>query len=138
MTIHIATAARTAMLDTLVDLIDAGSGAGTIKVYTGAQPANANAAASGTLLVTVTLNDPAFDAAAAGVVDADVTPQPAGVAVAAGNAGWARVADSAGVTVFDGSVTATGGGGDFIIAAGVALSVSQNVTLTIGNLTLPA
>lgn len=137
MTIHVATAARNAALDAIVDLVDAGSGPGTIKVYTGAQPANANTAASGTLLATLTFNDPAFDAASAGSVAADVSPAVTGTAGAAGTAGWARVADSTGATVFDGSVTTAGGGGDFIIDLATIAS-GDTVTLTAGSLSLAA
>ena len=46
-----------------VDAIDAG-GAGTLKFYTGAPPADVSVAASGTLLATLAFTATAFDAAA--------------------------------------------------------------------------
>src|SRR5215207_8084010 len=110
MAIRLSTAARNASTDSVVDLIDAGAGAGTLKIYSGSQPATGDTAASGTLLATVTLIDPAFGASSAGTATGG---DPAAVnPVATGTAGWFRVQDSAGNNVFDGSVTATGGGGD--------------------------
>lgn len=135
MTIRVATAARTAALDVIVDLADAGAGAATIKIYTGTQPATANTAASGTLLATLTCADPAFEAAAAGVVALDADPDLTTTAVAAGTAGWARVADSDGNTIFDGSVGTSAT--DFIINA-TAITVGQTINLTTGTLTFPA
>lgn len=108
---QLATATQNAKADAAVDLIDGGAGAGTLKIYSGAQPASANDAASGTLLVTVTLADPAYGSAASGVAALAGTPLSA-TASAGGTAGWFRVEDSAGATIFDGAVTATGGGGE--------------------------
>lgn len=54
------TAAKNAAADAIVDLVDAGSGAGYIEILDGA-----------TLLATLVCSDPAFGAAAAGVATAD-------------------------------------------------------------------
>lgn len=137
MTFRIAVAGRNAGLDAALDRANAGAAAGTIKVYSGAQPATADDAEAGDLLATFTLADPAFAAATGGVKDLDADPDLSTAAVAAGNAGWARIEDSDGVNVADGSVTATGGGGDFIINA-VAITLGQTVTLTLGSVTDPA
>lgn len=140
MTIRIPTAARNAGIDAVVDRVDAGSGAGVVEIRTGSQPASANDAATGTLLVTITLNDPAFGAGGASVAgraDADVDPVPTGTGVADGTAGWARCKDSAGTTCFDGSVSESGGGGDFIISTD-AISTGLTVRLLSGSLTQPA
>lgn len=52
-------------LDGLLDLLDAGSGPGEIRIYSGTAPADADAALSGnTLLCTLTFTDPAFPASA--------------------------------------------------------------------------
>lgn len=136
MTLRIAVAGRNAGLDATFDRADAGSGPGTITYFTGSQPANADAAETGTALVTFTLADPAFSAATGGVKDLDADPDISAVAVAAGNAGWARCKDSAGTKVFDGSVTATGGGGDFILNS-IAIVIGQTVNLTLGSITDP-
>ena len=66
----ISTAARDAACNAIVDLVDAGAGAGTIKVYTGAAPTNPGDAASGTLLGTLTCSDPAFGASSTGTATA--------------------------------------------------------------------
>lgn len=135
MTIRVAVAGRNAGLNAAFDLADAGAGPGTIKIYTGAQPATADTAESGTLLVTLTLADPAFTAAATGVKDLDANPDLSAVAVAAGTAGWARVEDSDGNNVFDGSVGTAST--DFIINS-TAIAVDQIVKVTLGTITDPA
>lgn len=135
MTIRLSTAARNASTDGVVDLIDAGAGAGTIKVYTGTQPATGDTAESGTLLATVTLADPAFGASATGT--ATGTDPAAVTGVAAGTAGWFRVEDSTGANVFDGSVTATGGGGDMQLST-TTISVGATVDITALSYTTPA
>ena len=58
---RIAASTRNSMLDALTAKIDADVGAGTIKIYSGTQPANADTALSGnTLLATLTFTDPAL------------------------------------------------------------------------------
>ena len=135
MTLRVAVAARNAGLDAAFNLADAGAGPGTIKVYSGAQPANADAAETGTLLVTFTLADPAFSAASGGVKDLDADPDLSAAAVATGTAGWARCEDSAGNNIFDGSVGTSGT--DFIINS-TSVTSGQTVNLTLGSITDPA
>lgn len=136
MATRLPTAARNAACDAVVDLLDAGSGAATLKLYTGTQPATANDPVAGTLLATITLSDPAFGAASSGVAPLAGTPL-SGTGVAAGTAGWARLADSTGATVLDGSVTATGGGGQIELAT-TTISVGVTVQITSGTVTMPA
>lgn len=136
MTTRLATTTRNSACDAVIDLLDVGSGAGTIKIYTGTQPVSANDGASGTLLATITLSDPAFGAAASGVATMAGTPL-SGTGVAAGTAGWARLADSTGATVLDGTVTATGGGGQIELAT-TTVSVGVTVQITSGTVTMPA
>lgn len=94
--------------------LNLGSGAGTIKLYTGTKPTYATGAiTSQVLLGTLTLSDPAGVVATVGEIttltfsaitsdtDADAT----------GTCTWARLADSSGNTVCDIDVTNTGGGG---------------------------
>lgn len=107
--VRLATAAQQAAMDAVVDLIDGGSGAGTIKIYTGSQPADANTAVSSqTLLGTLTFSDPAFGAtnssgtATASSITSDTS------ADATGTAAWARIADSSGNTIFDCDVGTSG------------------------------
>jgi hypothetical protein len=134
---RIPTASRNAACDAVVDLTDGGSGAGTIDVRTGTQPASANDAASGTLLATFTLNDPAFGAASTGVATLDVDPAITTTGLAAGDAGWFRMKDSAGATVLDGAATATGGGGQLELST-IAVSIGLTVSITSGTVTMPA
>ncbi len=136
MTVRIALSTRNAILDAVAAQIDAGSGAGTIAIYTGAQPANADAAATGTLLVTFTLADPAFAAATGSTLTLDADPDLVAAAVATGTAGWARVRDSDNNTVFDGSVGTSGSGQDFTLTTTSIVS-GQNVTLSAGALSFP-
>lgn len=135
MALSLATSARTAMCDALVDLLDAGSGAGTMQIRTGTKPATPNTAATGTLLATVTLVDPAFGAASSGV--ATLADPGAVTAVADGTAGWFRALDSTGAAVFDGTVTATGGGGDLTLAT-TTVTIGLSIDVTGGTVTMPA
>lgn len=137
MATRLPTASVNAACDAIVDRVDGGSGAGTIEIRTGAQPASANDAASGTLLATLTCEDPAFGAAAAGVATLDCTPALSATAVADGTAGWCRFKDSSAATVLDGAVTATGGGGQITLAT-TTITTGLTVQLTSGTFTVPA
>lgn len=105
--VGLSTAARNAAADAVVDLVDAGAGAGVIEIRTGAAPATANDADSGTLLATLTFSDPAFGAASSGVATASSITQDSS-ADATGTAGHFRVKDSNGNVVFQGSVGTSG------------------------------
>ena len=133
MATRIATTARNAAADAVVDLLDAGPAAGTVQIRTGAQPATPNTAASGTLLATFTLSDPAFGAASSGTATAAAIASTTGVA--AGDAGYFRALDSTGAAVLDGSITATGGGGDMTMNT---ITVSNGLTITITSWTFTA
>lgn len=137
MATRIPTNSRNAAADAVVDRLDAGAGAGKVRIYTGSQPASANDAATGTLLVDIPLNDPAFGAAATGVATMDDTPTPSANAGATGTAGWFRALDSDDNTVIDGSVTATGGGGDMELNT-TSLVSGVAVSITAWTVTMPA
>jgi hypothetical protein len=142
MATRISTAARTAAAGAVAALVDAGSAAGVIRIYTGTQPAGPGSAATGTLLASVTLNDPAFGAASAGVATLDVDPALTGTAVADGTAGWFRLLDSTeagstGLGIVDGTVTATGGGGQLTLAT-TTVTTGLQVQITSGAITMPA
>lgn len=135
MATRITQAAAKAACDAVVDLLDVG-GAGYLEIRTGSQPATANTAASGTLLGTLTLSATAFGAA--------TTASPSVATAAAitsdtsadnsGTAGWFRAYNNAGTAIIDGSVTATGGGGDMtldtvtIVAGGTIAITSWTVS----------
>lgn len=137
MAVRLAVATRNAMADAVTTRADSGAGAATIKIYTGPQPATGDTAPSGTLLVTFTCSDPSFSAAASGVITLDITPAISATGAAAGTAGWFRLESSTPANVVDGSVTATGGGGDLTVD-NTSIAVGQTVNLTSGTITMPA
>lgn len=108
--IRFVTAAKNSALDAIKTAIDAGSGAGTIKVYNGTQPtAASDAVTTQTLLATLTFSDPCGSSSSGTLTMSAITQDTA--ADATGTATWARIADSTGATVFDADVTNTGSGG---------------------------
>ncbi len=97
-------AAANAALDAIKTRIDAGSGAGTVKLYTGTIPTNAGTAVgSQTLLGTLTFSDPCASSAASRTLTFSAITSDSS-ADATGTATWARIADSDGTTVFDATV----------------------------------
>ena len=127
---------RTAMADTAVDFADAGPGPGTVQIRVGQQPATAGAAATGALLGTLTLADPAFGAAVNGVATANpVTGDNS--ADASGKAGWFRVLDSLGATVMDGAISEAGEGGDMIVSDADIIA-GGTIDITAWTVTQPA
>jgi hypothetical protein len=119
--------------------IDAGA-AGTIELRTGAKPATPNDAATGTLIATFTLTDPAGTVAGP-VLTFDFDPDIEAVAANAGDPGWARVKDSTGAAVLDGTagVAGSGPGGsnpDFTTNVST-VTAGQTVRLLNGTVTAP-
>lgn len=106
----------------------------TLKIYTGSQPA-AGGAATGTLLVTITLPADAMGAAAAGVASKSGTWSD--TAGNTGTAGWFRIESSAGTRWYDGAVTATGGGGELELTS-TSITSAQVVTVTAFTVTQPS
>ena len=127
MTIRLNTAMRNAIADSITSLM----GYATLKVYTGTQPATGETAASGTLLVEITLQG--FNAAASGQATLYTGSPVQGTAVASGTAGWARLTD--GSKNFDGSVGTSAT--DFIINT-TAITIGGTVTLTGCTINQPA
>ncbi len=105
-------------------------GSGVIlEMRTGAKPANAAAAATGTLIAQMTLPDPFLDDAASCSVAKLGTWQDL-LANAAGTIGHFRLYKSNGTTCFmQGSVTITGGGGNMTVDNPV-VEANQIVTVT--------
>ena len=134
MAIQLSVAARNGRLDAIET---AAGTAAVLKIRTGAPPATCATADSGTVLATATLPTDWMNAASSGTKTllgswADAS------ADAAGTAAHFRLYASDGVTChIQGTVTATGGGGDMtvdnaVFAAGQAFSVTT-FTLTDGN-----
>jgi hypothetical protein len=117
--------ARNAELDALAPLFNSGK----LRIYTGAQPATPETAASGTLLVELTFNATAFPAASGGVITANaITSAAAG---ATGTAGWCRSLKSDGTTaLIDGDVSTSGAFlnlNSTAISSGATVAVSSYV-----------
>lgn len=136
MATRIPTNVRNAMANAAVDLIDAGPAAGTVQIRSGAQPASAGSAATGTLLGTLTLSDPAFADAVNGTATAGALTGDSS-ADASGTAGWFRVLDSTGATVMDGAISEAGGGGEMILDK-TAIVAGGTISVTSWTVTQPA
>lgn len=132
-------------LDAMLDGLDEGTGAAVIQGRTGAQPADPDAATTGTLLFTLVMTDPAFAAASD---QADGTVQAAASTItddssadATGTLGYCRVsATNDGATPLDDHIDGEAGtsGADFnfntlSIVSGATVSMSSyTVTLDQG------
>lgn len=132
MALSIADAVRNAMVDAAGELVDGG----TIQIRTGSKPASTQDAATGDLLVTVSVANPAYAPASGGSAEMYTTGV-SGTAVAAGEAGWFRAFDVSASACFDGTATASGGGGDLIIVPN-AFVIGTVCTVTSGSLSTPA
>lgn len=134
MTLQISVAVRNAMLDIIESTV---STSAVLKIRTGAQPANCAAEDTGTVLATINLPSDWMAASDAGSKALSGTWQDAS-ADATGTAAHFRVYASDGTTChMQGSVTATGAGGDMTldntsVAAGQSITISS-FTLTAGN-----
>ena len=129
---RLSTAVCNAVVDAVVDSVDGGS-PGTIKVYTGSSPATPDTTATGTLLVTFTLGNPAFGAASSRV--AALNSVASATAAATGTAGWFRAATSGGTAKFDGDV---GTSGEELTLNTTAIVSGASVSISSGSMTGPA
>lgn len=104
----ISTAARNAACDAVVDLVDAGTPPGLLKIYAGSVPADVNAALGGaTLLATLTMSTTAFGAASSGVATAAAITSDTS-ADATGTATFFRITNAAGTAIIQGNVGTSG------------------------------
>lgn len=126
MSIQLSTTVRNARLDVIESTIGASA---VLKIRSGAAPANVGSADSGTVLSTIALPSDWMAAAASGQKVLSGTWSDAS-ADAAGTAGHFRIYASDGTTPhLQGSITATGGGGDLtldntVFAAGQQFSIT--------------
>lgn len=125
MTIQLSVAARNARLDAFET---AAGVSAKLQLRTGAQPADCSSAPSGTLLCEIPLPADYMNAASAGAKTKLGTWSGSGAA--AGTAAHFRIVDTAGTTChMQGTVTATGGGGDMTLD-NTSIAVSQAVSVT--------
>ena len=131
MALQCSVAVRNGQLDAIETVIGASA---VLKVFTGAVPANCAAADSGTVLATLSLPSD-WMAAASGGVKALSGSWTDASADATGTAGHFRIYASDGTTCgMQGTVTATGGGGDLTVQ-NVSFAVGQSFTVTSFSLT---
>lgn len=134
MAVQFSATVRNARLDAVETAI---STSAVLKIRTGAQPADVATADSGTVLATLSLPSDWMAAASAGSKAKSGTWQDAS-ADASGTAAHFRVYAADGTTPhIQGSVTATGGGGDMtvdnaVFASGQSFTINT-FTLTDGN-----
>lgn len=127
----------TAYRNALLDQFETTTGTSAImRIRTGAAPATCATADSGTVLATLNLPSDWMAAASGGSKALSGTWQDAS-ADAAGTAAHFRIYDSAGTTChMQGTVTATGGGGDMTVD-NVVFAAAQSFTITTFTLTAP-
>jgi hypothetical protein len=134
MSVQLSVAVRNARLDAIETQIGVSA---VLKIFTGSPPANCAAADSGTTLATLSLPSDWMAAASSGSKAKSGTWQDTS-ADNTGTAGYWRLYASDGTTCgAQGTVTATGGGGDMTVdntsfAAGQSFTVTA-FTLTDGN-----
>ena len=133
MALQFSTAYRNALLD---QLATTEGGSEKIKVFTGAAPANCAAADSGTELVEWDLASSGDWNAASGGTKTLAGLTLSATAIATGTAGYFRMYDAGGTCHLQGTVTATGGGGDLILN-NTSIANGQTVQLTGFTLTAP-
>lgn len=133
MAFQLSVAARNALLDA----IETATGTSAVlKIRSGSPPATCATADSGTVLATANLPSDWMAAASGGTKALSGTWQDAS-ADAAGTAGHFRIYDTAGTTChMQGTVTATGGGGDMTVD-NVVFAAAQVFNVTSFTLTAP-
>lgn len=120
MSIQLSVAVRNARLNSIPTTIGASA---YLEVYSGSMPANCAAAATGSLLAKIPLPATYFAAAASGSMNMTGTWTEAS-ADGSGTAGYFRIYDNSITNChMQGTITASGGGGDMII---------NNPTITAG------
>lgn len=126
MTLQLSSAVRNAMLDQLETTIGTSA---VLKIRTGAPPASCGTADSGTVLATCQLPSDWMSAASAGAKNKNGTWEDTS-ADNSGTAGHWRLYASDGTTCHaQGTVTATGGGGDMTVD-NVVFAAAQAFTVT--------
>lgn len=133
MPLKLASTVRNTRAQAIATAIDNGASGGTIKIYTGTQPTDADTAIeTQTLLATLTFSSTSGTATDGVLTFSTITADSS--ADATGTAAWARIADSLGNTVFDCDVTATGVGG-IIELDSVSIVIDGAVSISGGSLT---
>lgn len=131
MAVQLSIAVRNARVDSIESTIGASA---ILRIRTGSPPANCATADSGTVLAEMTLPASWMAAASSGTAALSGTWQDTS-ANATGTAGHFRIYDSTGATCgIQGTVTATGGGGDLTLD-NTSITSGQQVTITAFSIT---
>lgn len=128
MALTLPTATRNAMADAAVDLLDAGSGAGTLEIKSGA-----STVAGTNEVATLTFSDPAFGAASSGTATASAITDDS--SATGGTASHCTLFDSDSDAVVQGTV---GTSGADINLSSVSIGAGDTVSITSLTLTQPA
>lgn len=127
MTIQLSVSVRNSMLDAIETAIGTSA---VIKLRSGAPPANNAAADSGTVIASISLASDYMSAASSGSKAFSSTPLTDSAADATGTLGHYRVYASDGTTChMQGTITATGGGGDMTVD-NTSVTAGQQVNIT--------
>ena len=132
MAVQLGTAVRNARLDAIETSIGTGA---ILTMRTGSPPANCAAANSGTVLATLTLPSDWMGGAGSGVKSLLGTWQDASADNTGTAAHWRLYASDGTTCGAQGTVTATGGGGDMTLDS---TSITSGQTVTISTFTLTA
>lgn len=126
MALQFDTTTRNAWLATLNTNLGASA---KLLIYSGSPPANCAASATGTLLSSgITGSASGWGSVSGGVLTASaINADPS--AVAGGTAGYFRWLDASNNVHMQGTVTATGGGGDMVMTSNV-IAVADTVAVT--------
>lgn len=123
MPVNYSTAAKNARLNAVVAQIDAGAGAGKLKIRD----------SSNVVLATLTLADPC-GTVSAGVLTFDFDPDISDISAdASGTAANAIITDDADTTVISGLTVGTSGTN--VVLDSVSITAGQTVTITAGTIT---
>lgn len=121
------TALRTVLADAAVDQLDLGTPPAVVEIRT---------SGGALLLASLTMSNPAFGAAAAGVATAAAISDDTS-ADNTGTAAEGLIRQGGGTTQMNFSVTATGGGGDLELSS-VSINATDQVSITSMTYTAPA
>jgi hypothetical protein len=135
-TLVITNAVRSAMVDAAVAKIDAGTGAGVLRIYDGARPTGgpSEAVVAQELCVEFTLDDPSFTAATNGVATGGTIANAEAEDITT-TATWARIFDSDSTPIMDVDVGLTGA---TINLNTVDITPLAEVSITSATLTMPS
>lgn len=122
MAVTYTTAVKSARMTAVVNEIDAGAGAGKLKIRDG----------SNNILATITLTDPS-GTVSNGVLTFDFDPDISTTATGTGTAANAIITDSNDVTVISGLTVGTSG--TDIVLDSTSITSGQTVTITAGTIT---